>query len=129
LKPVVTRYRSKLPRLYFRANAGFANLEVYQYLEGEVIKYAVCSSLDVRRSDASLDIKPEPGRSSVGRRQGGKATGRTFSCRRTSFIRQACARCSARRFLAANGEQVDALDSGVAGVLSAGPPATDAVEC
>jgi Transposase DDE domain group 1 len=41
LKPVVVRYRGKLSRLYFRADAGFANPEVYEYLEAERIKYAI----------------------------------------------------------------------------------------
>jgi hypothetical protein len=41
LRPVVARYRGKLSRLYFRADAGFANPEVYKYLEGEGIKYAI----------------------------------------------------------------------------------------
>ena len=35
LKPVVSRYRGKLSRINFRADAGFANPEVYEYLEGE----------------------------------------------------------------------------------------------
>ena len=38
LKPVVARYRAKLSRIYFRADAGFANPEVYEYLESERIK-------------------------------------------------------------------------------------------
>src|ERR1700716_4358464 len=33
LKPVVARYRGKVTRLYFRADAGFANPEVYEFLE------------------------------------------------------------------------------------------------
>src|SRR5208283_1340529 len=41
LKPVVARYRRKLSRIYLRADAGFANPEVYEYLEGEGIKYAI----------------------------------------------------------------------------------------
>jgi hypothetical protein len=41
LKPVVARYRAKLSRIYFRADAGFANPEVYEYLESERIKYAI----------------------------------------------------------------------------------------
>ena len=41
LEPVVARYRGKLSRIYFRADAGFANPEVYEYLEGEGIKYAI----------------------------------------------------------------------------------------
>ncbi|MGD0636377.1 MAG: transposase, partial [Beijerinckiaceae bacterium] len=38
LKPVVARYRGKLSRIYFRADAGFANPKVYEYLESERIK-------------------------------------------------------------------------------------------
>src|ERR1700731_2028112 len=41
LKPVVARYRGKVSRIYFRADAGFANPEVYEYLESEGIKYAI----------------------------------------------------------------------------------------
>jgi hypothetical protein len=41
LKPVVARYHGKVSRIYFRADAGFANPEVYEYLEGEGIKYAI----------------------------------------------------------------------------------------
>src|ERR1700688_3039878 len=79
LKPIVTRYQSKVSRLYFRADAGFANPEVYEYLEAEGIKYAIRlpanrvlqerigyllkrpvgrPSSDVRRSYASLTYKP-----------------------------------------------------------------------
>jgi hypothetical protein len=41
LKPVVARYGGKVSRIYFRADAGFANPEVYEYLEPERIKYAI----------------------------------------------------------------------------------------
>jgi hypothetical protein len=41
LKPVVARYRGQVARIYFRADAGFANPEVYEYLEAERIKYAI----------------------------------------------------------------------------------------
>jgi hypothetical protein len=41
LKPVVTRYQGKVSRIYFRADAGFANPEIYEYLEAEGIKYAI----------------------------------------------------------------------------------------
>jgi len=82
LKPVVARYRGKLSRLYFRADAGFANPEVYEYLEGEGIKYAIRlpanrilqerigyllkrpvgrPSLDVRRSYANFTYQREAG--------------------------------------------------------------------
>jgi hypothetical protein len=41
LEPVVTRYRDKVSRLYFRADAAFANPDVYEFLEAERIKYAI----------------------------------------------------------------------------------------
>ena len=41
LKPVVARYQGKVSHIYFRADAGFANPEVYEYLEAERIKYAI----------------------------------------------------------------------------------------
>src|SRR3989442_13317984 len=41
LKPVVERYQGKVSRIYFRADAGFANPDVYKFLEAEQIKYAI----------------------------------------------------------------------------------------
>ena len=41
LDPVVARYRGKVSRIYFRADAAFAKPEVYEFLEGERIKYAI----------------------------------------------------------------------------------------
>ena len=41
LKPVVERYQGKVSRIYFRGDAGFANPEVYEFLEAERIKYAI----------------------------------------------------------------------------------------
>jgi hypothetical protein len=41
LKPVVDRYLGQVSRLYFRADAAFAMPGVYEYLEGERIKYAI----------------------------------------------------------------------------------------
>src|SRR5262249_17612153 len=41
LKPVVARYRGKVSRIYFRADAAFAMPEVYEFLEAELIKYAI----------------------------------------------------------------------------------------
>jgi hypothetical protein len=38
---VVARYRGKVSRIYFRADAGFANPDVYDYLEAEGLKYAI----------------------------------------------------------------------------------------
>jgi hypothetical protein len=43
LKPVVARYQDKVSRIYVRADAGFANPEVYEFLEAEGIKYAIRS--------------------------------------------------------------------------------------
>jgi hypothetical protein len=37
----VARYRGKVARIYFHAVAGFANFDVYEYLEAEGIKYAI----------------------------------------------------------------------------------------
>ena len=41
LEPVVARYRDQVSRLYLRADAGFANPDVYDFLEAERIKYAI----------------------------------------------------------------------------------------
>ncbi len=41
LKPVVARYKSGVPRIYFRGDAGFASTYIYGYLEAERVKYAI----------------------------------------------------------------------------------------
>ena len=41
LDPVVARYRGKVSRLYFRADAAFAMPGVYEYLEAKRINYAI----------------------------------------------------------------------------------------
>ena len=41
LEPVVARYRHRALRRYFRADAAFANPEVYEYLEAAGFKYAI----------------------------------------------------------------------------------------
>jgi Transposase DDE domain group 1 len=41
LDPVVQRYRGKVTRIYFRADAAFAMPEVYEFLEAERIKYVI----------------------------------------------------------------------------------------
>ena len=41
LEPVVARYRERGLRRYFRADAAFANPEVYEFLEAEDYKYAI----------------------------------------------------------------------------------------
>ena len=41
LAPVIARYRGRVSRLYFRADAGFANPEVYEFLEAERINYTI----------------------------------------------------------------------------------------
>jgi len=40
-EPVVARYRGKFKRRYFRADAAFANPEVYEFQEAEGYKYAI----------------------------------------------------------------------------------------
>ena len=87
LKPVVARYRGKVSRLYFRADAGFANPDVYEFLEAEGIKYAIrlpanrvlqdrtATFSSARSGDRQMKfddttptsaIKPEAGRNRVG---------------------------------------------------------------
>jgi hypothetical protein len=87
LKPALARYCGKVARIYFRADAGFANPEVYQYLEAEGIKYAIwlptnrvlqertatCSSalsvvhqMTYAAPTRPSPIRPEAGRSRVG---------------------------------------------------------------
>jgi hypothetical protein len=41
LEPVVARYRGKVRRRYFRADAAFAAPEVYTFLEAERFRYAI----------------------------------------------------------------------------------------
>jgi hypothetical protein len=41
LEPVVARYRERGLRRYFRADAAFANPEVYEFLEAEGYKYTI----------------------------------------------------------------------------------------
>jgi Transposase DDE domain group 1 len=41
LRPVLARYRGKVSRVYFRADAGFANPDDYEFLETERITYAI----------------------------------------------------------------------------------------
>ncbi len=41
LKPVVARYKDRVSRIYFRGDAGFANPDIYDYLEAESVKYAI----------------------------------------------------------------------------------------
>jgi hypothetical protein len=41
LEPVVARYRGKIKRRYFRADAAFANSEVYEFQEAKGYKYSI----------------------------------------------------------------------------------------
>ena len=41
LEPVVSRYRGRVKRLYFRGDAAFANPEIYELLEAEGMGYAI----------------------------------------------------------------------------------------
>jgi len=55
LEPVVARYQGRNLRRYFRADAAFANPEIYEYLEAEGFEYAI----RLPANDALLrDIEP-----------------------------------------------------------------------
>jgi hypothetical protein len=55
LEPVVARYQGRNLRRYFRADAAFANPEIYEYLEAEGFEYAI----RLPGNDALLrDIEP-----------------------------------------------------------------------
>jgi hypothetical protein len=104
LKPVVARYRGKVSRLYFRADAGFANPEVYEYLESEAHQVwdpaaSEPHSAGADRPFADADLREAAERSATllrqfhlsgrkldeaasSRRQGRVASGRTLSARR-----------------------------------------------
>jgi Transposase DDE domain group 1 len=41
LKPVVSRHRNKMRLRYFRGDAGYANPDVYEFLESEGYKYTI----------------------------------------------------------------------------------------
>ncbi|RJP34900.1 MAG: hypothetical protein C4536_01815 [Actinobacteria bacterium] len=41
LEPIVERYKDTNKKLYFRADAAFASPDIYEYLEGEGILYAI----------------------------------------------------------------------------------------
>jgi hypothetical protein len=49
LKPVVIRYKGKVSRTYFRGAAAFADPDIYEYLEGEGIRYAIRSPANAAR--------------------------------------------------------------------------------
>jgi hypothetical protein len=53
LKPVVAHYRGKVSRIYFRAAAGFAHPDVYEFLEAEQIKYAIRLPIDLGQRGAA----------------------------------------------------------------------------
>ena len=65
LKPVVARYQGKVSRIYFRADAGFANPEVYEYLEAEGIKICDPAARQPRLAGADRLSAQAPGRSPV----------------------------------------------------------------
>jgi hypothetical protein len=103
LKPVVTRYRGGLLRIYFRADAGIANPDVYEFLEAERIKCDPSPRQPRLAREDRLSPQP-PSRSSAerraaflrelhlssrkldesapSRRQGRMAAGRALSARR-----------------------------------------------
>src|SRR6516162_3292693 len=56
LKPVIVRYRGKVPRIYFRADAAFAMPEVYEFLEAESDQ--ICDPASGQPSPARQDQLP-----------------------------------------------------------------------
>ena len=67
LKTVVARYQGKVSRIYFRADARFANPEVYEFLEAEAIaavmplfrrQRCACSAACSRLSSRQLPADP-----------------------------------------------------------------------
>ncbi|HJX10734.1 MAG TPA: IS1380 family transposase, partial [Candidatus Binatia bacterium] len=63
LEPVVARYRGKVSHLYFRADAAFANPDLYEFLEAEQIKYAIrVPANQVRQERISNLLKRPVGR-------------------------------------------------------------------
>ena len=63
LKSVVAHYRGKVSRIYFRADTGFANPDVYEYLEAERIKivpaWGICGPLEATTLPHRLSVKTE----------------------------------------------------------------------
>jgi hypothetical protein len=58
LEPVIARYRTTMKRRYFRADAGFASPEVYEFLEAEDYGYVI--RLPASRGLALLRQLPLP---------------------------------------------------------------------
>jgi hypothetical protein len=119
LKPVVARYLGKVSRVYFRADAGFANPDVYEYLEAERIKYAIRLPAnrilqerighlltrpvgrppnEVRRFFANFTYQARSWTRSGGG-QGRMASGRALPARRLRRHQHGPARRECRRFL------------------------------
>ena len=57
LEPVGARYRGRNLRHHFRADAAFANPELYEYLEAEGFEYAIRLPVN-SRTNKTLDNKP-----------------------------------------------------------------------
>jgi hypothetical protein len=66
MKPVVSRYQGKGPRLYFRGDAAFANPDIYEFLDAEGMGYAIRLPANRILQD-KIGPAQEPGRSTVAR--------------------------------------------------------------
>jgi hypothetical protein len=103
LEPVVSRYRGRVKRLYFRGDAAFANPEKYEYLQAEGMGYAIRLPANrvlqdtigyllkrpvgrpphgVRRYYASFSYQAQSWKSRACRGEGRVASGRALSPRR-----------------------------------------------
>jgi hypothetical protein len=132
LKPVVARYRGKVSRIYFRADAGFADPEVYEYLEADGIKYAIRLPAnrvlqeriaylltrpvgrppnEVRRYYANFTYQAGSCETTSGRRQGRVASGRALSARRIYCHQHGSPRRERRRLLQ-QARHLRAMDQG-----------------
>jgi hypothetical protein len=60
LEPVVSRYRGRVKRLYFRGDAAFANPEIYELLEAEGMGYAVRLPANRVLQDKMFLAEPSP---------------------------------------------------------------------
>ena len=88
LEPVVARYRERGLRRYFRADAAFANPEVYEFLEAEDYKYAIRLPANRILQDQYRLSAETPGRASAASWPGGttptSAIGRQAGTRRAA---------------------------------------------
>jgi hypothetical protein len=65
LEPVVSRYGGKGTQLYFRGDAGFANPDIYEFLEVEGMGYAIRLPANRVLQEKTGYLLQAPGRSTT----------------------------------------------------------------